>query len=187
MRSAEEKWNRKYSGIDVPDSLFVDPLLEKYSDLLEFNGNALDIAAGICQSSVYLALRGFEVTSVDCSSVGLSIGQKLAKKNDVSIKTIVLDFEKASIPVENWSLICCFRYLNISLLKLLIENLSPGGLLIFKTFNENYLNTSQKFNKNYVLKPGELSDSFSGLDTIEISDGMKSDESMSWIVAQKIN
>ena len=161
MRSAEEKWNRKYSGIDVPDSLFVDPLLEKYSDLLEFNGNALDIAAGICQSSVYLALRGFEVT--------------------------FLDFEKASIPVENWSLICCFRYLNISLLKLLIENLSPGGLLIFKTFNENYLNTSQKFNKNYVLKPGELSDSFSGLDTIEISDGMKSDESMSWIVAQKIN
>ena len=185
MESATKKWDKRYSNISVPNSLDVDLLLKKYIKQAYLFESALDVASGTCKSSVFLATCGFTVTAVDCSRNGLAVGQRLADRYGGSLNTIVLDLEKSGLPEGNWSVICCFRYLNIPLLKSAVQHLSPGGLLIFKTFNENHLKNSSKFRKGFLLQPGELINAFPFLDIIELSDGMEENKTMSWIVGQK--
>lgn len=54
-------------------------------------GRALDLAAGEGRNSVWLAGRGWRVTAVDFSRVGLAKGRKLAAERDVDVDWVVAD------------------------------------------------------------------------------------------------
>lgn len=54
-------------------------------------GRALDLAAGEGRNSVWLAGRGWRVTAVDFSRVGLTKGRKLAAERGVDVDWVVAD------------------------------------------------------------------------------------------------
>jgi SAM-dependent methyltransferase len=54
-------------------------------------GRALDLAAGEGRNSVWLAERGWRVTAVDFSRVGLEKGRKLSAERGVSVDWVVAD------------------------------------------------------------------------------------------------
>ena len=184
MREDIERWEAKYRAADPNPELRADPLLSSHLADLQSMGSALDLASGSCHSAVFLAQQGYDVLAVDCSATGLAIGQRLAQREQTTISTLTADLDEIALDKETYDLVVCFRYLNRALFPSMKTVLKPGGLLFFKTFNVHHLVLSPKFNPAYVLQPGELSQSFSGMLMIDLNDGEDPQITQSWIVAR---
>lgn len=82
-------WDERYSsGLQwsLTPNVFVAGLC---SDLPP--GRALDLAAGEGRNAVWLATRGWDVTALDFSQVGLARAQDQARTAGVAIETVVAD------------------------------------------------------------------------------------------------
>lgn len=94
----------------------------------------LDIGAGLGECSVYFALRGARVTSVDLSGKMLECCQKLAAKYGTSLETFKCSLEDLPIlPQAPFDVVYAgnvFHHVNIeqALLKI-IPNMKPAGVL----------------------------------------------------------
>lgn len=84
-------WDTRYA--DAPDLVWTaEPnrfVVEETADLPP--GRALDLAAGEGRNAVWLAARGWQVTAVDFSAVGLQRGRELARQRDVELDWQVAD------------------------------------------------------------------------------------------------
>src|SRR5215475_180802 len=85
-----ERWNRRYASADahstpVPNRF----LVAEVSELPP--GRALDLAYGAGRNAVWLAERGWNVTAVDFSDVGLSIARELADARRTTVDWIEAD------------------------------------------------------------------------------------------------
>jgi len=129
-----ERWNRRYASADahatpVPNRFLVDEV----SDLPP--GRALDLACGAGRNAVWLAERGWNVTAVDFSDVGLSIGRELADARRTTVHWIEADV-LAFTPVANAHDLVCVLYLQLpaderrTVLRLAADAVRPGGTLL---------------------------------------------------------
>ena len=164
MKEDIDRWNQKFAGRALnaqpePDNLLVE------CPWLPPAGKALDIASGSGQNAVYLAQLGFDVTAIDGSKVGMELATRLAEHCSVNITAVVADLDDYN-PQGNFDLIIVFHYLNRELFGKLASRLNPGGILAVKTFNQDFLDKRPTFNPDYVLKPGELSGTFTGLEAL---------------------
>ena len=76
MESDAHRWDEKYRASTI-HALRAEPLLSRHiARIRHLSGSrtALDLAAGRCHVSVYLATEGLSVTALDCSAVGLDLG-----------------------------------------------------------------------------------------------------------------
>jgi SAM-dependent methyltransferase len=84
------QWDERYSGAEyewkTEPNQFVAAELAGLPP-----GRALDLAAGEGRNSVWLAERGWQVTAVDFSRVGLEKGRKLSAARGVSVNWVVAD------------------------------------------------------------------------------------------------
>ncbi len=184
MRSDVDRWEEKYRDVtDVP-SLTPDPLLVRYADLLKGKGLALDLAAGPCHTSVQLAMLGLQVIALDCSLTALQIGQRIATSEGVGIRGLVADLDYWPLPKSTFEVITCFRYLNRELFPTMRNALKPGGLLLYKTFNQHHLQAFPTFNPNYLLRPGELTRAFHDFELIVCHDGVDVTAPYSFVIAR---
>ena len=120
--SDREKWDARYRAGPVSAG---DPawLLEFVGDLPE-SGRALDIAAGAGRVSIWLARRGFEVSAIDISPVGLALAREAAADEGVQIATHVTDLEREPFPEGPFDLVACFHYRQRALFPLIAANIS---------------------------------------------------------------
>ena len=184
MRSDVDRWEEKYRDVTGVPPLTPDPLLVRYADLLKGEGLALDLAAGTCHTSVQLSMLGLQVIALDCSLTALQIGQRIAAFKGVGIKGLVADLDNWPFPKSTFEVITCFRYLNRELFPAMRNALKPGGLLLYKTFNQHHLREFPRFNPNYLLRPGELARAFPDLELIVCSDGVDVSEPYSFVIAR---
>ena len=115
MISDASRWNEKYAAASLAPALRAEPLLESHEQDIDGLGaprTALDVAAGTCHAAVYLAKRGLHATALDCSAAGLALGEQLAKREGVAIKTVTADLTVTELPGGPWSAICCFRWIH---------------------------------------------------------------------------
>ena len=110
-------------------------------------GRALSLGEGEGRNAVYLASRGFTVTAVDLSRVGLTKAHRLAAKQNVQIETIAADLNTFEIGTSNWDVIISFfchlpATERITLHQKVIVGLKPGGVYIYEAFAPGQL----KFN-----------------------------------------
>jgi len=171
-RDERTLWNRKYSeGSHAslePDSF----LISAYSEFIggSISGSALDLAGGVGRHTLWLAERGWKVTLVDVSEVGIDRARKnLAKQRDKlplsNVDFKILNLEKVSnLGHEQYDLILVFFYLQRELFPALISALRPGGFLIYKT----YTTDQQRFpggpsHPMHLLQPNELLRAFAAL------------------------
>ena len=85
-----QEWDQRYAAAELvwtaePNRFVVAEL----QDLAP--GRALDVGAGEGRNAVWLASRGWQVTAVDFSAVGLDKGRRLAQDRGVAVDWVRAD------------------------------------------------------------------------------------------------
>lgn len=180
------RWDEKHLKNKHPDTPQPDPLLVDYIDLFLPGQLVVDLASGSGRHSLLLAAQGCFVVPLDCSLVALRRCRDNAHANDLNVYPVVADLTEFRFQPESLDAIICFNYLNRDLSNNICDALKPGGILVMKTFNVNFLITNPKFNSNYVLAPGELSKMFKDLEIVFLNDDCRTpDRPKSAVVATK--
>ena len=179
----KDRWNSKY---ETEVYLFGEkpiPFLIDNVHLLP-KGKVLDIAMGEGRNGVYLATQGFDVLGLDISEKGLEKAHNLAKKNNVTIETKVVDLESFTLEPNSYDVILCTYYMQRDLFKQFQSALKPGGMIVVETYNVDYLKYV-RFSRKWALDTNELLDIFKGLRVIRYQDYDDGKEAYSSIIAQK--
>jgi tellurite methyltransferase len=125
-----KQWNARYRA---GEQLFETPtpLVVEFAGSLT-PGLALDLAAGPGRNALYLAERGWRVTAVDGSPVGLELLLARASAKNLEIDTHLADLEREEFTIQPaaYDLICDSYYLQRSLIEPMKAGLRPGGTLI---------------------------------------------------------
>jgi tellurite methyltransferase len=134
-------WNEKFRS-GSHDSAEPDPFLvsayREYVDPLLGAGKALDLAGGTGRHAIFLAERGWNVTLLDVSDVGLDRARGEAAKRGLSLESRNEDAAVASLGREQFDLILVFFFLQRELFPAIYSALKPSGLLIYKTYTVDH-------------------------------------------------
>lgn len=179
------RWNKKYRSVSNETFAEPDALLIEYQAVLTGGARALDVACGAGANALFAALHGCRVVGVDASLEGLRIAANRAKDAGVSLSLLNVDLEVWRPPPECFDLVMVFRYLNREIFPSLKSTLRPGGVMIYKTFNRNFLEQKPEMNPDYLLEPGELARRFSRLEPIASNDRSTNREMYSWWIGLK--
>ena len=88
--AALQAWDERYAASDYVWTVKVNQFVEAHLANLA-PGDAIDLGAGEGRNAVWLAERGWNVTAVDFSRVGLDKGARLAADHDVSVEFVEAD------------------------------------------------------------------------------------------------
>jgi SAM-dependent methyltransferase len=110
-------------------------------------GNCLCLAEGQGRNAVWLAERGFAVTAVDQSAVGMKKAKELAAKRAVDLSTEVADLAQYDLGRESWdNIVSIFGHLPSGLRRdvhrRVIAALRPGGIFLLEAYTPDQLQTS---------------------------------------------
>ena len=135
------------------------PWITRFQHLIPKQANVLDIAAGGGRHGRMLLKRGARVTFIDRDTSGLcdllTTPAATVIEADLESKTPPTS-ENGPLAEQIFDAVVVVNYLHRPLLNVLIEILTPGGLLIYETFacgNEKF---ARPRNPNHLLKSGEL-------------------------------
>ena len=83
-------WDERYSTSELIWTGRANQFMERHLSDLE-PGSAIDLGAGEGRNAVWLATRGWDVTAVDFSQVGLDKARQLADEHGVEIELVRAD------------------------------------------------------------------------------------------------
>ena len=162
-----EEWNRRYGR---GEHLERDPspfLAKAYGRFVvprfPAAGTALDVAGGIGRHAIWLAQRGWEVTLVDISEVGVAMALEEARTAGVSIYGEAADLRTYDFGHQRFDLILVFYFLERAIFPALAAALKPGGLILYKTYTREHRKFRACSHPMYFLEPGELRGAFPDL------------------------
>jgi SAM-dependent methyltransferase len=155
-------------------------------------GKALDVGMGQGRNSIFLALKGWEVTGFDISDKGLDVAQKNADKAGVKIKTILKSNEDFEFGTDIWSLIV-ITYEPVPLteakyINRISQSLRSGGIIVIESFASDF---SSQNRKPVDIDPVQLKKAFADFniirfeDKLDIPDWSKEKSRLVRMVAQK--
>lgn len=127
-------WDERYSKTDLEWGIAPNRfLVEEVGGLVP--GTAVDLGAGEGRNAIWLAEKGWDVTAVDFSNVGMDKGRRLAKERGVEVRWVVEDLLDFDPPSSGFDLVIIF-YVHLSgagrerLLRRARGALRQGGTLL---------------------------------------------------------
>jgi 2-polyprenyl-3-methyl-5-hydroxy-6-metoxy-1,4-benzoquinol methylase len=103
-------------------------------------GRALDIGMGQGRNSVFLALKGWNVTGFDLSDEGIATARRNAERAGVKINAIRGTEDAFDYGTEQWDLIVFvyepFPITTAAYVQRLHQSLRPGGCIVIEGFGE---------------------------------------------------
>jgi SAM-dependent methyltransferase len=136
-------------------------------------GKILSLAEGEGRNAVYLASKGYQVTGVDGSEVGLRKAAELAAERGVYISLIHADLSQFEIEPEQWDgIIACYCHLPSALRAPLhqaaVRGLKPGGVFVLEAFSKEQLanDTGGPKSLDMLMSLDELKLELAGLDFV---------------------
>ncbi len=185
--SDAEKWNARYSGAVPAAANAPVPFLAANVHRLG-SGKALVLAAGRGRNAVFLAERGFEVTALDVSDVGLRQCENLAEFRGVEVSTVCADLDDYDLGTEQFDLITMIYYYEAPLFSSIREALRPGGHFLFQTFSARHatVGTFGPKSPNYLAVISDIQSPFADDHIIHLEDIVISDEGGTEAVIQMI-
>jgi|GEM_PF-371539 len=151
-----ETWDERYAGgkysTDQPHRLLIE-LAGKLKP-----ARALDLACGAGRHAVFLAEKGWQVTAVDNSAVGIKLAGQRAKEKGLTIDFRTADLEKGEFQIEPdaYDLICDFYYLQRDLFAPVKAGVKAGGIIVSTV----HIYGAGEEAGNFLLPEGELREYF---------------------------
>ena len=144
--------NAFHNFVDAPS-----PWVVRWSAEIPVVGRVLDLACGAGRHARYLARRGFAVDAVDRDTA-------LFQDPPAQVSLLKADLEGEPWPYagRSFAAIVVANYLHRPLFPVLIEALSPGGILIYETFALGNERFGKPSNPDFLLKSGELLEAVHG-------------------------
>jgi tellurite methyltransferase len=164
---AAKKWNERYLEEPGKYNAPVRNLLKEHSLLLPKQGWALEIAGGVGVSADYLQRTGLDILELDISLQALLH----ARKKNPNVFHLVADATYFPINKMTFDVICIFYFFERDMILNLKRRLNPGGLLFFETLTIDMLEIRPEIPVEFLLKPGELKDSFAEFEIIHYFEG----------------
>jgi len=131
-------WDERYADEEYVYGTEPNDFLKEHVERLP-GGKVLSLCEGEGRNAVFLASKGYKVTGVDSSSVGLAKAQRLADKQGVHIVTRLADMGDFHIEPESWegvvSIFCHIPAdMRAELHRQIVAGLKPGGVLILEAY-----------------------------------------------------
>lgn len=133
-------WDARYAGTGYLYGTDPNAWLAAEAHRLRPGGRVLAVADGEGRNGVWLARRGFAVTSVDVSAQGLAKARALAARQGVPLATVQADLRDWDWPVAAFDgVVAIFahfpRPVRALLHRRMLEALVPGGLLLLEAYS----------------------------------------------------
>lgn len=89
--SQKEFWNSKFSTEEFFYGLHPNEFLASHLETFKEHKKMLCLGEGEGRNAIFFAKKGFEITAIDASDIGLSKLAKRAEEEKLNIKTVCLD------------------------------------------------------------------------------------------------
>lgn len=166
----KNKWDERYGEAGFAYGTAPNDFLVSSISHLPKGGSVLCLAEGEGRNSTYLAAKGFVVTAVDSSAVGMQKAQLLARENGVDISTCVADLDDFTFPPQSYDgIVSIFCHLPVPLRKKIhngvVSSLKKGGVFILEGYTPRQLqySTGGPPIKELLMELDELRSEFAGL------------------------
>lgn len=134
-------------------------------------GRALDIGMGQGRNSVFLALKGWDVTGFDLSDEGIAVARRNAERAGVNINAIVGTEDKFDYGTEQWDMVVFvyepFPITTAAYVERLRRSLRPGGIIVIEGFGED---EAAKDRPTTAIDPGRLLAAFRDFRLLQYQD-----------------
>jgi SAM-dependent methyltransferase len=171
-------WDTRYAGEQFMYGTEPNDYLRERVDVLPTGGAVLCLAEGEGRNAVFLAARGFAVTGVDGSAVGLAKAQRLAAAKGVQLHTVVGDLRAFELGTARWdAIVSIWCHLPPDLRALLhpkiVLALRPGGVLLLEHYHPRQLEfgTGGPPDPTLLMTRHELEQSFGALTPLHVFEG----------------
>lgn len=139
----QQGWDARYEGDEFVYGTAPNDLLRDQVGQLPA-GRILCLAEGEGRNAVFLAERGFSVTAVDQSAVGLAKARALAGQRGVAIETIVADLADFHLEPGTWDgIVSIFAHMPPPARRHLhhevVSGLRPGGVFVLEAYRPEQL------------------------------------------------
>lgn len=169
-------WNERYSRREpiVKEPM---PLLVRVLDEIK-PGRALDLACGTGRHAIFLAERGWQVTAVDASQVGVELAKEVARQRNVEVDWRVVDMEsdRFEIEAEGYDLIIVFYYLQRNLFSQIRAGVRVGGHFVAAIHMVDEAPDLKPMKPEFLLQPGELRAEFRGWEILHDYEGTPTED-----------
>lgn len=133
-RDRRAHWDERHAAREPIELIEIDPSLEEEVARLT-PGRALDLGAGDGGNAVWLARRGWRVTGVDFSSVGLERARALARAHGVAVDWVLADLLEWQPPEASFDLVTLvFIHMapadRRAVHRMAVRAVAPGGTLL---------------------------------------------------------
>ena len=136
-------WDKRYASEEFSFGTQPNDLLVEASSFLPEGGHVVSLGEGEGRNGVWLAERGFRVTAIDGSAVGLAKATQLAASRGVEMETVVGDLAEVTLPQDADVIVSIFCHLPSALRRTLYprakDALRPGGIVIFEAYHPDQL------------------------------------------------
>jgi tellurite methyltransferase len=161
------RWNERYTQTKSDDYQTPRSFLIEHLHLIPSRGLALDVAMGAGKNTSALLERGIDPIGVDISTTAV----RQARSHFPGVKMVIADLTDFYLPNHHFDLILNFYYLQRGLWSDYRRILKPGGILIFETLTEKMLSVKPDLTPEFLLKEGELQESFQDWDILVYQEG----------------
>jgi SAM-dependent methyltransferase len=168
--SKVEGWNQRYDRAEYVSGTEPNDFLRDVADQIPA-GPVLCLAEGEGRNAVFLAGRGYPVTAVDQSDVGIEKAQRLAAEQSVEIETAVADLGQFQIEPGTWSgIVSIFWHvpadLRAAVYRRAVAGLKPGGVFVLEAYTPAQIGLGTGGPGDQALTPtlAQLRDELAGLD-----------------------
>jgi SAM-dependent methyltransferase len=170
-------WNDRYSSAAFAYGTAPNDFLAAQAGQLPPRGKILCLAEGEGRNAVWLAERGFRVTAVDASNVGLKKAQRLAAERGVTIATVCADLADFDIAAYAWDgIVSIFCHLPPALRatvhRACVAGLAPGGVLLLEGYTPRQLGrgTGGPQHLDMLMEPDDLRRELIGLELVQLQE-----------------
>jgi len=137
-------WNERYSEDGLAYGEEPNVFLTEVIDRIEPKGKVLVVGDGEGRNGVWLASKGYDVTSVDYSPVAVEKINELAKKCDINLSAVCADLNEWDWAKDEYDAVVAIyiHFPSESRAKMhhkMVEALKPGGKIIMEAFNKAQL------------------------------------------------
>ena len=188
MTTPQERWDRKYEV--SPGSTEPSAVLDEIADVFPPRGTVVDVAGGSGRNAIWFAERGYDVTIVDASPVGLAHAAAAARAGGVEIECLHRDLDAEGLPPgRTWDIVLMHLFFDRTLLAGLPAALRPAGVMAVVQPTVTNLERHEKPPERFLVGAGEierLAAQLEGVDVVRADEAWRSSgRHEAWLIARR--